>query len=123
MYSSFFQGRRVKKRPFEQRELIDTVSEIARTLGLSEMTICRYLKDFPTFPRPITSKAAVRNWARTHGIPLKRGPLPSEIRRVVVSMRERGKTFREIGKIMGISHQAAHQHWRRHLKRKGRVRR
>jgi len=108
---------RFSKRPFEQRELIDTVSEIARTLGLSEMTIYRYLRDFPTFPKPITSKAAVRNWARTHGIPMKRGPLPSEIRRVVVSMRERGKTFREIGKIMGISHQAAHQHWMRHLKR------
>jgi len=117
MYSSFFQGRRVKKRPFEQRELIDTVSEIARTLGLSEMTIYRYLKDFPTFPRPITSKAAVRNWAR-HRVPLKRGPLPSEKRDVVVRMRERGKSFREIGKILGISHQAAHQSWKRHLKRK-----
>ncbi len=118
MYSSFFQGRRVKKRPFEQRELIFTVSEIAKTLGLSEMSIYRDIKDFPTFPKPITSKAAVRNWARTHGIPLKRGPLPSEIRDVVVRMREQGKTFREIGKIMGISHQAAHQHWQRHLRRK-----
>ena len=36
MYSSFFQGRRVKKRPFEQRELIFTVSEIARTLDVSD---------------------------------------------------------------------------------------
>jgi len=116
MYSSFFQGRRAKQRPFEQRELIFTVSEIARTLGLSEMSIYRYIKDFPTFPNPITSKAAVSNWARTHGIPFKRGPLPSEMRRVVVRMREGGRTFREIGKILRISHQAAHQHWKRHLK-------
>ena len=118
MQVPYFQGRRVKKRPFEQRELIDTVSEIARTLGLSEMTIYRYLKDFPTFPKPITSKAAVRNWARRHGIPFKRGPLPSEKRDVVVRMREQGKTFREIGKIMGISHQAAHQSWKRHVERR-----
>ncbi len=123
MQVSYFQVLRAKKRPFHERELIYTVSEIARTLGLSEMTIYRYIRDFPTFPKPITSKAAVRNWARRYGIPFKRGPLPSEIRDVVVRMRERGKTFREIGKIMGISHQAAHQHWKRHLKRKGRVRR
>ena len=105
---------RLKKRPFEQREFIFTVSEIARTLGLSEMSIYRYIKDFPTFPKPITFKATVSHWARRHGIPFKRGPLPSEIRRVVVRLRGEGKTFREIGKIMGISHQAAHQHWKRH---------
>ncbi len=116
MYSSFFQGRRVKKKPFEQRELIFTVSEIARTLGLSEMSIYRYRRDFGSeFPKLPTSKAGVRNWAR-HRVPFKRGPLPSEIRRVVVRMRGEGKTFREIGKILGISHQAAHQHWKRHIR-------
>jgi len=118
MYSSFFQGRRVKKRPFHERELIYTVSEIAKTLGLSEMSIYRYRRYFPDFPKLITSKAGVTNWARRHGIPFKRGPLPSEMRRVVVRMRERGKTFREIGKILRISHQAAHQHWKRHLRRR-----
>ncbi len=107
---------RFSKRPFEQRELIFTVSEIARTLDLSEMSIYRYIRDFPTFPKPITFKATVSNWARRHGIPFKRGPLPSEKRRAVVRMRERGETFREIGKIMGISHQAAHQHWKRHIR-------
>ena len=114
MQVSYFKVLKLRKRPFEQRELIFTVSEIARTLGLSEMSIYRYIKDFPTFPKPITFKATVSNWARRHGIPFKRGPLPSVIRDVVVRMREQGKTFREIGKIMGISHQAAHQHWKRH---------
>jgi len=116
MYSPFFQGRRVKKRPFEQRELIFTVSEIARTLGLSEMSIYRYRRLFgDDFPKPITFKAAVRNWARGR-VPFKRGPLPSEIRRVVVRLRGEGKTFRQIGQILGISHQAAHQHWKRHIR-------
>jgi len=84
-----------KKRPFEQRELIYSVSEIAKTLGLSEMTIYRYRRDFPDFPNPnpITSKGAVTSWARRHGIPMKRGPLPSEIRRVVVRMRGGRKNF------------------------------
>ncbi len=115
MQVPYFQVRRAKKKPFHQRELIYSVSEIARTLGLSEMSVYRYRRLFFNFPRPITSKAAVRNWAR-HRVPLKRGPLPSEIRRVVVRMREQGKTFREIGKVMGISHQAVHQHCKRHAK-------
>ena len=114
MYSSFYQGRRAKQRPFEQRELIFPVSEIAKTLGLSEMSIYRYRRYFPNFPKLPTFKGGLRNWAK-HRVPFKRGPLPSEKWRVVVRMREQGKTFREIGKIMGISHQAAHQHWKRHL--------
>ena len=117
MQVPYFQVLRAKKKPFHQRELIYSVSEIARTLGLSEMSIYRYRRDFPNFPKLITSKGAVLNWAR-HRVPLKRGPLPSEIRRVVVRMREQGKTFRQIGKILGISHQAVHGHWKRHLSRK-----
>jgi len=116
MQVPYFQVRRAKKkRPFHEGELIYTMSEIAKTLQLSEMSVYRYRGDFPDFPKPITSKAAVTNWARRHGIPFKRGPLPSEKWRVVVRMREQGKTFREIGKIMGISHQAVHGHWKRHL--------
>ena len=113
MHFSNFQVRR--KRPFEQRELIFTVSEIAKTLGLSEMSIYRYRRFFPDFPQLPTFKGGLRNWAK-HRVPFKRGPLPSEKRRVVVRMREQGKTFRQIGKIMGISHQAAHQHWKRHIR-------
>ncbi len=114
MQVSYYKVLRLKKRPFEQREFIFTVSEIARTLGLSEMSIYRYRRLYFNFPRPITTKGAVLNWAR-HRVPLKRGPLPSEMRRVVVRMREQGKTFRQIGKILRISYQAAHQHWKRHL--------
>ena len=116
MQVSYYKVLRLKKRPFEQRELIFTVSEIARTLGLSEMSIYRYRRLFFNFPRPITSKGAVLNWAR-HRVPLRRGPLPSETRRVVVRMREQGKTFRQIGQVLGISHQAAYGLWKRHLKR------
>ncbi len=115
MQVPYFQVSRAKKKPFHEREFIYTMSEIARTLGVSEMSVYRYRRDFPNFPKLITSKGAVLNWAR-HRVPLKRGPLPSEIRRVVVRMRGEGKTFRQIGKILGISHQAAHQHWKRHLK-------
>ena len=113
MYSSFYQGRRAKQRPFEQRELIFTVSEIAKTLGLSEMSIYRYRRFFPDFPKLPTFKSGLRNWAK-HRVPFKRGPLPSEKWRVVVRMREQGRTFRQIGKALMISHQAAHQHWKRH---------
>jgi len=115
MQASYFPLLKAKKRPFHERELIYTVSEIAKTLGLSEMSIYRYRRFFPNFPKLPTFKTGIRNWAR-HRVPFKRGPLPSEKWRVVVRMREQGKTFRQIGKIMGISHQAAHQHWKRHLK-------
>ncbi len=113
MHSSYFQLHRAKKRrPFHERELIYTVSEIARTLGISEMSIYRYRRFFPDFPKLPTFKGGVRNWARNR-VPFKRGPLPSEIRRVVVRMRGEGKTFRQIGKALRISHQAAHGHWKR----------
>jgi transposase-like protein len=119
MHSSYFQLRRAKKRrPFHERELIYSVSEIARTLLVTPQSVYRYRRDFPDFPKLITSKAAVTHWARRHGIPRKRGPLPSEIRRVVVRMREQGKTFREIGKVLRISHQAVQQQWGRHLRGK-----
>jgi len=116
MHSPYFQVRRAKKRrPFHERELIYTVAEIAKTLGLSEMSIYRYRRFFPNFPKLPTFKTGLRNWAR-HRVPFKRGPLPSEKWRVVVRMREQGKTFRQIGKILGISFQAAHQHWKRHIR-------
>jgi len=116
MQVPYFQVPRAKKkRPFHERELIYTVSEIAKTLGLSEMSIYRYRRFFPDFPKLPTFKGGIRNWAKNR-VPFKRGPLPSEIRRLVVRMRERGKTFREIGKILRISHQAVHGHWKRHLK-------
>jgi len=117
MQVPYFQFLKAKKKPFHLREFIYTMSEIARTLGVSEMSVYRYRRDFPNFPKLITSKGAVLNWAR-HRVPRKRGPLPSEMRRVVVRMRGEGKTFREIGKIMGISHQAVHGLWKRHLSRK-----
>ncbi len=116
MQVPYFQVLKAKKKPFHQRELIYSVSEIAKTLGLSEMTIYRYRRFFPDFPKLPTFKASVSNWAR-HRVPFKRGPLPSEIRRVVVRMRGDGKTFRQIGQVLGISHQAAYGLWKRHLER------
>ncbi len=86
MQVTYFQVRRAKKKPFHQRELIYTVSEIAKTLGLSEMSIYRYRRFLPDFPKLPTFKGGLRNWAR-HRVPFKKGPLPSEIRRVVVRMR------------------------------------
>jgi len=107
---------RAKKKPLHERELIYSYGEIAKTLELSEITISRYRHIFPDFPHPITSKAAVTNWARRHHLPRKRGPLPSDMRREVVLMRKEGMTFRKIGDLLGISHQAAHGHWKRHLR-------
>jgi len=104
---------RAKKKPLHERELIYSYAEIAKTLGLSLMTIYRY-RIFPDFPNPITSKAAVTNWARHRGLPRKRGPYPGEMRKEVVQMRKEGRTFRQIGQVLGISRQAAHGHWKRH---------
>jgi len=47
MQVSLFQVRRAKKKPFHLREFIYTMSEIARTLGVSEMSVYRYRRDFP----------------------------------------------------------------------------
>jgi len=115
MYPSYLKTLKARSRPFHERELIYSYAEIAKTLGLSLITIHRYRNIFPDFPKPITSKAAVTNWARHRGLPRKRGPYPGEMRREVIRMKEEGKTFRKIGKLLGISHQAAHGQWKRHL--------
>jgi len=115
MYPSYLKTLKARSRSFHERELIYSYAEIAKTLGLSLMTIYRYRRDFPDFPHPLTAKATVSNWARRHHLPRKRGPLPSEMRREVIRMKEEGRTFRKIGQLLGISHQAAHGHWKRHL--------
>ncbi len=118
MQVSLFHVLRAKKRPFHERELIYTVSEIAKTLLVTPQSVYRYKRDFADFPKLITAKAAVSDWARRHQIPMKRGPSPSYRRKQVVYMREKeGKTFRKIGQELGISHQAAYGLWKRHLKR------
>ena len=55
MYPSYLKTLKARSRPFHERELIYTVSEIAKTLGLSLITIHRYRHIFPDFPHPITS--------------------------------------------------------------------
>lgn len=116
MHFPHLQVPKISKRPFHERELIFSYVEISKTLGVTPMSVYRYKRDYPTFPKPITSKAAVQNFARSYGIPRKKGPQPSYRRKQVVYMREQeGKTFRQIAKILRISHQAAHQHWKRHL--------
>ena len=60
MQVPYFQVSRAKKRPFHERELIYTVSEIAKTLGLSEMSIYRYRRFFPNFPKLPTFKSGLR---------------------------------------------------------------
>ena len=114
MYASRFKLTRLKNKPFHQRELIFTVPEIAKTLNVSEMTIYRYRELLPSLP---AWKGAFRTWALKYGIPRRRGPLPGEMRRQVVRLRQEGTTFRQIGEVLGISHQAAHGHWKRHLER------
>lgn len=115
MYES--QIRRARKKPLHLRELLYTYPEIAQTLDLSMSSIYRFKKEYADFPSPITSKAAVMNWARRHGIPRQPGPSPSRRRAEVVRLREQGKTFSQIGQVLGISRQAAHQLWTRHLER------
>ena len=67
-----------RRPPFEAREVIYTKTEMARTLGLSRMSIYRYMDWFPDFPRALpTFKWVLRNWAAKRGIPRKPGPAPS----------------------------------------------
>ena len=116
MYPSYLKTLKARSRPLHERELIYSYAEIGKTLSVSGMTIYRYRNIFPDFPKPITSKAAVSNFARRHHLPRKRGPLPSDMRREVIKMRKEGRTFRKIGELLGISGQAAHGHWKRHLR-------
>src|SRR5262245_20079955 len=104
------------RKSFEQRELIYTPDEIARVIGVTRMSVYRYRKVYPDFPTLPNFKSAVRNWAKCRRIPRKKGPYPSHHRAQVIYMREKeGKTFREIGRRLGISFQAAQRHWKNNL--------
>ncbi len=85
-----------EQRPYEQREIIFTLAEVARTLALSRMSIYRYRQMFPDLPKLPTFKASVRGWAERHGLPRKRGPLPGQNRKMAVAMREEGKTLSQV---------------------------
>lgn len=68
---------RRSRRPFEQREVIYTRTEMALMLGVSRMSVCRYMAEFPDFPSALpTFKWVLLNWAAKRGIPRKPGPAP-----------------------------------------------
>jgi hypothetical protein len=66
-----------RRAPFEQRETIYNRTELARTLGVSRMSIWRYSYQVPDFPPLPTLKIVARRWAEKWGLPRKRGPAPS----------------------------------------------
>lgn len=69
--------KRLKRRPpFDERNVIYTKAEMARTLGVSRMSIYFYIAQFPDFPSGLpTLKWLLRRWAEKRGIPSKPGPI------------------------------------------------
>ncbi len=68
------------RRPFEQREVVYTRTEMALTPGVSRMSVYRYIAEFPDFPSALpTFKWVLRNWAAKRGIPRKPGPAPKAL--------------------------------------------
>jgi len=108
------------KNTYERLEILHTHTQVARALGLSRMTIYRYRQWFPDFPTLPNFKATIQHWASRRGLPLRRGPQPSQRRTLVVHMRrEEGKSFRQIARELGVSVQAVWQLWQRHSSASG----
>lgn len=104
------------KRPFEERSFIYTYKEAARVAGVQEWCLCHWRKRYPGFPSFPTTKGAVVAYMQRNGLPRpRRAPTPMRFR--VIALREAGRSFREIGIELGMSKQAAHTHWKRHLRR------
>jgi DNA-binding XRE family transcriptional regulator len=96
-------------------EIIRTFEQAARVIGVSRMSLFRYREMFGDFPPLPTFKIALKWWKEKHGLPRKRGPLPGQRSKMVVSLREeQGLSFAEIGKKLGIAKASAWQAWRRH---------
>jgi DNA invertase Pin-like site-specific DNA recombinase len=97
-------------------EIVNTFDEAARALGLSRMTLYRYRKmmgDFPTLP---VFRGSLLQWRRRFYF--RRGPQPSQRRKMVVCMREEGMTFSKIGRSLGISKSSTWGLWQRHRRQR-----
>jgi hypothetical protein len=104
---------RVKKNP-AALEIIRTFHEAARVIGYSRMALYRWRSMFGDFPSLPSFRIAVVLWRRSFNF--RRGPQPSQRRKMVVCLRGEGMTFSEIGKKLGISRGSAWGLWQRHLK-------
>ncbi len=80
------EGMRHLKNNSAQRAIVSNYAEVAKTLGVSRMSIYRYRQLFADFPACPTLKVVVRIWAEQKGIPRKRGPRPSHPRKQVVQL-------------------------------------
>jgi uncharacterized protein YheU (UPF0270 family) len=110
--------RRNMKRNLAHREIVLTLAEAAEVIGISRMSLFRYQQYLPDFPSLPTFKMALRWWAERHGLPRRRGPLPSFRQKQVVYMHGGLKqSFTEIARELGISVQAAAQLWKRHARK------
>jgi hypothetical protein len=93
-------------------EIVRIFEEAAKVLGCSRMTLYRYrrmLGDFPTLP---AFQGSLLQWRRKFYF--RRGPQPSQRRKMVVYLRGEGMTFAEIGRRLGISKGSAWGLWQRY---------
>jgi DNA-directed RNA polymerase specialized sigma24 family protein len=109
-----------RRLPFEQRELVLTFTEAAKTLRVSRMSVYRYRRDYPTFPKLPTFKAALRGWAERYRIPRRRGTPPSYRRAEIFRLWMQGVNCSDIGDQFAISRQAAHKHIQRNRREQAR---
>lgn len=89
------EGLRNLKKNFAQREIVSNFAEVARTLGLSRMTIYRYRQLYADIPSLPTYKTVLRIWAAQKRIPRKRGPRPLR------TTKEVGQTQSDTGSSVG----------------------
>jgi hypothetical protein len=105
---------KVKKNP-ARLEIICTLEEAAIILGCSRMSLYRYRRMVPGFPTLPAFRISLLQWRR--GFLLRKGPQPSQQRKMVVCLREQGLTFSEIARRVKVSRASAFQLWRRHQRR------
>ena len=99
--------------PMPGLEIIRTLDQAAKVLGVSRMSLYRYRDMFPDFPALPAFRMSLKGWAERYRLPRKRGPIPSHKSRMVASLREQGLTFEEIGKRLRIPRASAFRLWRR----------
>jgi hypothetical protein len=97
-------------------EIIRTFSEAAEIIGCSRMSLYRYRQIRPDFPPLPAFKASILQWRKSFF--LRKGPQPSQHRKIAVYLRGEGFTFAEIGRRLGINRSSArglvkrHQIWK-----------
>lgn len=109
------------RRPIHKRVFLYTFKELEAVTGIPHTTLRYYKKLYFGWPGFPTTREAVVAFLQRNGLPKLSAPKPRMRAKVVHLIEVERLSFAEAGRQLGISRQAVHMCYKRHLIQKLRV--